>query len=107
MHEIRCMHEIGKAVIVTAMLISPDARSLGQERFGAIDDEGNRDTLPNKYNIRLIRQEAAALQTATFYFERPTEFQFTAGQFIEMTISSVELSESAGIHNVLDLQRAV
>ena len=38
------------------------------------------------YGTRLLRKEVTAVQTATFYCEKPTGFRFTAGQFIELTL---------------------
>jgi len=54
--------------------------------------------LPDKYVARLIRQEAAAFQTVTFYFERPADFRFTAGQSIELSLPATDAPESDRIH---------
>ncbi len=54
--------------------------------------------MSDKYLARLIRQESAAFETGTFYFEKPAEFQFTAGQFIEITLPLSGGSESDRIH---------
>ena len=54
--------------------------------------------LPNTFESRLVRQELAALQTGTFYFEKPSGFRFTAGQFIEITLPLTNLAESDRIH---------
>jgi len=54
--------------------------------------------LPGKYVARLIRQEAAAFQTGTFYFERPADFRFTAGQSIEIALAVSDAPESDRIH---------
>ena len=54
--------------------------------------------MPGKYVARLIRQEAAAFQTGTFYFERPADFRFTAGQSIEIALAVSDAPESDRIH---------
>jgi ferredoxin-NADP reductase len=54
--------------------------------------------LPDKYVARLIRQEAAAFQTGTFYFERPADFRFEAGQSIEIALPISDAPESDRIH---------
>jgi ferredoxin-NADP reductase len=46
----------------------------------------------------LIRQEATALDTVTFYFERPVDFQFAAGQFVEIRLPDSDLLEADRIH---------
>jgi ferredoxin-NADP reductase len=55
-------------------------------------------TLANESLIRFIRQKPSALQTVTFYFERPREFEFTAGQFIEITLPLSDVDESDRVH---------
>lgn len=47
---------------------------------------------------RLIRQESAALQTGSFYFQKPSGFEFTAGQFIELTVPLVNVPDVDRIH---------
>jgi ferredoxin-NADP reductase len=54
--------------------------------------------MSDKYVARLIRQELAALQTGTFYFERPTGFSFAAGQAIEIALPASDAPESDRIH---------
>ncbi|HLF77069.1 MAG TPA: FAD-dependent oxidoreductase [Dehalococcoidia bacterium] len=54
--------------------------------------------MPDKYVARLSGQEAAASQTGTFYFEKPADFQFTAGQSIEITLPLSDVPESDRIH---------
>lgn len=54
--------------------------------------------MPDKYVARLIRQEAPAFQTGTFYFERPAGFRFTAGQSIELSLPVSDAPESDRIH---------
>jgi ferredoxin-NADP reductase len=55
-------------------------------------------TLPDNYVARLIRQEAAAFQTGTFYFERPADFRFTAGQSVEIALPVSDAPEFERIH---------
>ena len=55
--------------------------------------------MPNNFLSRLIRQELAALQTGTFYFEKPSVFRFTAGQFIEITLPLADVPDADRIHS--------
>src|SRR6266550_1208147 len=54
--------------------------------------------MPGKYAVRLLRHEAAAWETRTFYFERPLGFRFTAGQSIEIALPVSDAPESDRIH---------
>jgi ferredoxin-NADP reductase len=54
--------------------------------------------VPNAFSSYLIRQESAALQTGSFYFEKPQGFQFTAGQFIDLTLPLVDVPDRDRIH---------
>lgn len=54
--------------------------------------------MPNHFLSRLIRQELTALQTGTFYFEKPPAFRFIAGQFIEIALPIADVSDSDRIH---------
>ena len=58
----------------------------------------DRAALPDKYQARLIRKESTALETATFYFDKPAEFQFAAGQSIEVTLPTANLPEPDRVH---------
>ena len=55
--------------------------------------------MPNSFPSRLIHQELTALQTGTFYFEKPSAFRFTAGQFIEMALPLANVPGSDRIHS--------
>ena len=41
-----------------------------------------------KYKSELLSKEIVAERTTVFHFKKPTDFQFTAGQFIDMTLVS-------------------
>jgi ferredoxin-NADP reductase len=55
--------------------------------------------LAGNFSSRLIRQEAAARQTGTFYFEKPTGFSFTAGQFVDITLPVTGVPDLDRIHS--------
>lgn len=42
--------------------------------------------MPNSQPIELVKNEPAANSTMAFYFRKPKEFSFRAGQYIDMTI---------------------
>lgn len=54
--------------------------------------------IPGVYLVPFIRQEVTALGTVTFYFERPVDFQFTAGQFVEIKLPDPDLLEPDRVH---------
>ena len=54
--------------------------------------------MSDKYTAHLIRQEVAAFETGTFYFERPANFRFVAGQSIELELPVSGAPEPDRIH---------
>jgi len=52
----------------------------------------------HRFVSRLIRQEAAARDTGTFYFEKPPGFAFTAGQFIDLALPLTDAPDTDRIH---------
>jgi ferredoxin-NADP reductase len=55
--------------------------------------------LAGTFSSRLIRQEAAARQTGTFYFEKPAGFLFTAGQFVDITLTVTGVPDRDRVHS--------
>ena len=54
--------------------------------------------MPNSFTTRFIRQEPAAAQTSSFHFEKPSGFQFTAGQYIDLMLPLVDVPERDRVH---------
>lgn len=49
-----------------------------------------------KYKIKLLKKEDAAEGTVSFYFEKPAEFNFKAGQFMELTLVNPPETDAEG-----------
>jgi ferredoxin-NADP reductase len=92
--------ESGKSAVRTCVSMPKVFKSFAAATWlaGLLVCDRTWATLVNKYHVHLVRQESVALQTATFYFERPAEFSFTAGQFIEVTLPPANVAESDRVH---------
>jgi ferredoxin-NADP reductase len=49
-----------------------------------------------KYIVKLIDRKEVAENTMSFYFEKPSEFQFKAGQYIEVTLINPPETDKEG-----------
>jgi ferredoxin-NADP reductase len=49
-----------------------------------------------KYTVKLIDRKEIAEGTMAFYFEKPSEFEFKAGQYIEVTLINPPETDSEG-----------
>ena len=54
--------------------------------------------MDSHFATRLIRQESASRGTGTFYFEKPLGFEFTAGQFVEVTLAISGVPDNDRVH---------
>ncbi|GJL65701.1 MAG: hypothetical protein NPIRA05_06720 [Nitrospirales bacterium] len=63
-------------------------------------------TGPEIYHVRLIASREVAHKTMAFYFERPTDFMFKAGQYIDVTLLDSPETESDDDRRALTIASA-
>lgn len=63
-------------------------------------------TGPEIYQVRLIASREVAHKTMAFYFERPADFTFNAGQFIDVTLLDSPETASDGDSRTLTIASA-
>jgi ferredoxin-NADP reductase len=51
------------------------------------------------YSVKLLRRAVAAAGTEAFFFERPPGFAFTAGQFLELTLTNEDAGPEDRVHS--------
>lgn len=58
------------------------------------------------WRVKLLRQEEIADQTMAFHFEKPKDLQFSAGQFVDLTLINPPEIDSAGSTRTLTIASA-
>ncbi|GJL58663.1 MAG: oxidoreductase [Nitrospirales bacterium] len=61
---------------------------------------------PPIYHVALRKREEIAKETMAFYFDRPADFTFTAGQFIDLSLPNLSTSDPEGHTRALTLASA-
>lgn len=55
-----------------------------------------KESILPRYTVKLNKREAVAEGTTAFYFDKPADFTFKAGQFIEMTLLDPPETDAEG-----------
>src|SRR5580692_3889818 len=74
-------------------------------RTAATDPGGDRKPMP-PYKVKLQAQESLCAGTTAFYFEKPDQFEFQAGQFFNFTLLSPDETDLAGNTRALSIASA-
>ncbi|MBS0169569.1 MAG: FAD-dependent oxidoreductase [Nitrospira sp.] len=61
---------------------------------------------PKAYTVKLSRRQTVAEGTMAFYFDKPTGFAFTPGQFVDVTLPHLPDSDTGGNTRALSIASA-